>query len=59
MTLSGYFGMLYMVCIGENCKQKNEVSGYETLWKGEVVIVILRQNRYCKNVNRNIIKQEN
>lgn len=26
-----YFGMLYMVCIAENCKQKNEVSGYETL----------------------------
>ena len=48
-----------MVCIGENCKQKNEVSGYETLWKREVVTVILRQNRYCKNVNRNIIKQEN
>ena len=25
--------MLYMVCIGENYKQKNEVSGYETLWE--------------------------
>ena len=47
-----------MVCIAENCKQKNKVYGYETLWEEEVVIVILRQNRYCKNVNRNITKQE-
>jgi len=46
-------------CIAENCKQKNEVSGYETLSEEEIVIVILRQNRYCKTVNRNIIKKEN